>query len=274
MDIDVSIVMAYYNRRPLLFNTLRGIETQKNEGLEIVIVDDGSASEHEIFDVCDLFDLNIKLFRINPEDKKIDCPHFPTRLNSCIPYNLGFSKATGRNIIMQCPECIHNGNVVEYVKQHSKRNRYLVFSCYSINEGVLDSIMQGVDPSSVILPTNDKKPDANGANGWYAHSVFNPTMLHFCSSMNRDDLYDLGGFDERYANGLAYEDNELLMRIRKKNMKIIGIDEPFVIHQFHRSMFTDGWEKMSYMMKINSDRLYYTTGEEPYDVKQHNNIFK
>ena len=273
MDIDVSIVMAYYNRRPLLFNTLRGLESQKNDGLEIVIVDDGSASEHEIFDVCDLFDLNIKLLRIEPESKRINCKYFPVRLNSCVPYNLGFINASGQKIIMQCPECIHNGNIIEYTKQYLGKRDYFVFATYSINEAILGKIMNGENPAQAIKPINNRIPSGNGDTAWYAHSVYNPTMLHFCSAITKADLYDLGGFDERYAEGLAYEDNELLMRIRKKRMKVVGIDEPFVIHQFHHSMFTESRDKMSDMMRINGERFFKTPEKESYDVKKYNKIF-
>lgn len=274
MDIEVSIVMAYYNRRPLLLNTLRGLEAQGNTNTEIVLVDDGSSPEHEVFDVPAMFDLNIKLLHIHPKEKIINSKFFPIRLNSCIPYNLGFANASGSKIIMQCPECIHNGNVVQYTKENLGDNDYFVFACYSTDKDVGDRILAGEDPSKAIRPLNHRKPLKNGDNAWYTHSQYNPTMLHFCSAMTKKDLYDLGGFDERYADGLAYEDNELLARINKKHMRIRGVDDPFVIHQHHFSMFTRDKDAMGGMMLVNWRKMKKTESSNFYDVKKYNNIFR
>lgn len=39
----------------------------------------------------------------------------------------------------------------------------------------------------------------DGLDCWYNHSVTNPKGYHFCSAITRKNLYDLGGFDERFA---------------------------------------------------------------------------
>ena len=266
--------MAYYNRRPLLFNTLRGLEAQKNDGLEIVIVDDGSTSEHEIFDVCDLFDLNIKLLRIEPGDKKITNPYADTRQNPCIPFNLGFKQAIGRAVVLQNPECIHVGNLVSHVRSNIGANKYLSYACYSIDFRNTGRITGGEEPAKVIIPINNATHKANCDNAWYNHSKYNPSLLHFCSAMTRDDLYDLGGFDERYSNGLAYDDNDFLMRVQRKGMRIVQIDQPFVIHQAHKSAFPGDWATMGKMMAINHDILQKARKETGWDVKKYNNVLK
>ena len=56
---------------------------------------------------------------------------------------------------------------------------------------------------------------------------------HFCSAMTKEDLDDLGGFDMRYAQGVGYDDNDFIYRVRLKGMTTKIIDNPFVIHQYH-----------------------------------------
>ena len=47
----------------------------------------------------------------------------------------------------------------------------------------------------------------------------------------------MGGFDERYAKGIAFDDNEILLRIKRKGLTINIVDDPFVVHQHHYSEF-------------------------------------
>ena len=43
----------------------------------------------------------------------------------------------------------------------------------------------------------------------------------------------LNGFDERLANGVAYEDNMFLHQIHNLGLRIDFIDDPMVYHQWH-----------------------------------------
>ena len=70
-------------------------------------------------------------------------------------------------------------------------------------------------------------------NGWYNHSIYNPNAFHFTSAITMKDLEELGGFDERYADGIGYDDMDLIARIRRKGMSVEIVDDPYVIHQAH-----------------------------------------
>jgi hypothetical protein len=52
--------------------------------------------------------------------------------------------------------------------------------------------------------------------------------------MFRSDVERVGGFDERYAPGLAYEDDEFLARVKRAGITVQIIDNPFVVHQKHK----------------------------------------
>src|SRR5574338_471661 len=97
----LSIVLPYHNRKSLLFNTLKSLEYYGGD-TEIIIVDDGSSSEHQVYDAQELFpSLNIRLI-VNKRDCKWRTP--------TIAYNTGFKAVTGDTILINCAECMHVGN--------------------------------------------------------------------------------------------------------------------------------------------------------------------
>ncbi len=230
----VSIVTTYYNRRKLFYNTLKTIEQSKYKDLvEIIAVDDASNDNNRIDDFPDLFNLDIKVIRIEQENK--------WWVNPCIPFNIGFKNVNTDIVILQNPECMHFGDIIEYTINNIKDNLYLNYGCYSVDNLITERISKinfngnSINNSigKLIFPLNNKGVLSDGTTAWYNHSKYRPHKLHFCSAIMKKDLDDLGGFDERYAKGIAFDDNDFLLRIQRKNINIEMIDKPFVIHQFH-----------------------------------------
>jgi GT2 family glycosyltransferase len=229
-----SVVTAFYNRRALFLTTLQSLAASplKHE-LEVIVVDDASRAGEQIDDVPDLFDLDITVVKVRAEDK--------WWRNPCIPFNIGFNRARGDIVIIQNPECVHCGDILGTALRQIKPRTYLNFGCYSADEE-LTRRLRAVDFAAsdlparlrgVLQPLINRGTVGDGETGWYNHSKHKATRLHFCSAIRRDDLMALGGFDERYANGMAFDDNELLARIVRGGMNVQVIDSPFVVHQFH-----------------------------------------
>jgi glycosyltransferase involved in cell wall biosynthesis len=231
----ISIVTAFYNRKKLFHNTLKTIEQSKFKDLvEIIVVDDASNDNNRIDDFPNLFKLDIKVIRVEPKDK--------WWVNPCIPFNIAIKAAKNDIIIIQNPECMHFGEIIEYTLNNMKDNLYLSFGAYSIDEFNTNKINKiNFDSPTcknqigkIISPLKDGPLLKDGTNAWYNHSVYRPLMLHFCNAIMKKDLDDLGGFDERFAPGFAWDDNEFIWRIKNiKKMDTKIIDRPFVIHQFH-----------------------------------------
>lgn len=196
----ISIVMAYYNRLEQFKNTLDSILMGTiREDTELVIVDDASKESERLDEF--VWDMEwIKLIRIEPKNK--------CWVNPCIPYNIGFNKAIGDKIIIQNPECSHIGDIVGYVENNLTDQNYLTFSCKAFDQ-------------------------SGRFKMWYNHPTINPTNLHFCSAITKKNLDLLGGFDERYADGMCYDDNEFLHRVKRLGLKIECIEIPYVKHQWH-----------------------------------------
>ena len=89
-----------------------------------------------------------------------------------------------------------------------------------------------------LLESLPQRPYIGGtALGWYNHSRFRPVHFHFCSAMTRSNMAKLNGFDERYAHGIGYDDDELIARVRILGLKLTITDDVSVIHQYHKSLW-------------------------------------
>jgi GT2 family glycosyltransferase len=182
---------------------------------ELIIVDDAST----IPLVCD----EAKIIRIEPDEKWYH--------NPCVPYNRAFKEAKGGIIIIQNPECYHVGDILAYARDRARKGLYLSFACYALSLYDTAAFRNGRWP--VI---HDRVFGRLGNNGWYNHRQHRPVGFHFCSAIMKEDLDAIGGFDERYAGGIGYDDDDLVKRIRKHGMRIDIVENPYVLHQFHEPM--------------------------------------
>lgn len=122
-DPNISIVMAYHNRKDQTITTLDTISKSNIKNFEVIIVDDGSDEEHSLKNIISNYYFKIKLLVIKKNQK--------TWSNSCVPYNIGFKLAKGNIIIIQNPEVSHIGDVIKYVSDNIHDGKYMVFSVFS-----------------------------------------------------------------------------------------------------------------------------------------------
>ncbi|MCX8533625.1 glycosyltransferase family 2 protein [Chryseobacterium luquanense] len=224
----ISIVTAYYNRRELFIRTLESIKNQNHKSsFEVIAVDDGS-DEHERLEDLTAEYLFLKIIRLEKKNKWYS--------NSCVPFNIGFKAAKGDKIIIQNPECLHYGNVLDYVEKNLTDTDYLCFSCFSLDKEITDNLddrLQNKHFIEQLISSNALIHGKDGRNGWYSHSEYRPMPFHFCTAITNKNLKKLGGFDELFSLGIAYDDNEFLCRINKKKLNVRFIDNEIVLHQNH-----------------------------------------
>ena len=253
----VTVVMTFWNRKTQLINTLKSIR-QYGHDVKVIVVDDASTNGDDILYLQD-------------KDTKVITMKNKTWINPCIPFNTGFAQVDTDIVILQNAECMHNGDVVGHALSNIGKNIYLNYSALSIGDSMTKEITAGGNVADIVAPYMDKSFESNSWIGWYNHPKYRPKMYHFCSAIMRGDLYDLGGFDERFADGSAYDDDELIARIRKKGMDIRIIERPFVVHQFHEQ-FRPG--DVRELMKINKVKLDRTCAQNGHDVKRYNKIYR
>jgi glycosyltransferase involved in cell wall biosynthesis len=232
---DISIVMSYFNRKDQIINTLDNFENKyKKYKFEVIIVDDNSKEDEKLNNLIKKYSFDIKLITITAEEKR-------DRTNPCSAYNKGFSKASGKIIIIQNPECYHVGNILEYTLKNMKEEDYFSYSCFTANTKELtiellnsENIFNKIQDKTFLARNQKPECDLN----WYNHptKIDRNTGYHFCSAIYKSKLDLIQGFDERFSNGSCFDDDELLLAIKynlRLNIKIIPPEKCFVIHQFH-----------------------------------------
>ena len=225
--MKVSIVLSYINRKKLFYETLKSIEKTKHNDFEVIAVDDCSTPEERIEEFMTEFPF-LKVIRLEPENKWYH--------NTCVQYNIGIQAVQGDIIILQNAECLHVHDIISYMNEKINDSNYISASAYGLDPVGTSQLPEhrGSDTLSSFFSSLPQRPYTGGDNpGWYNHSRFRPVFFHFCSAISRSNMEKLGGFDERYAHGTAYEDNEIIMRIRRLGLKMSIADDVSVIHQWH-----------------------------------------
>lgn len=214
---NISIAMAYHNRLSQLGFTLSRLRHFNFEG-EIVVCDDFSVESQNASLLSAQFqDLDIKV--ISPNFKAINPAH---------AFNVALQNCSKDIIILQNPECCWVGDVATFCESQLQQGQYVAFGCLWVDK-----------LESQELGNIDDLRSVKGKM-WVNHSKIDPRGLHFCAALHKDDLNSKlgGGFDERFNEGLWYDDNELLFRV-KQELEFRIADEPYVLHQFHEKT----WEQ-------------------------------
>ena len=166
-------------------------------------MDDNSNDENRLEEEINKYSFPINLIVISAEEKG-------SRINPCTAYNRGFKEAKGKIIMIQNPECLHLGNLLDYIKNNFEYDKYISFPCYNSNNYTLNEyIYSNYDKLTInnieTLTSNFNEDDnVNGFPIWYQHPVISDKILHFCTVIDSEYLKILGGFNEEYKNGAGY----------------------------------------------------------------------
>jgi GT2 family glycosyltransferase len=233
--MKISIATSYYNRKPQFINTLKTIQrSAKIDDVELIVVDDCSSEQHQLHDIPEKFPF-VKVITLKSEDRWYT--------NPCVPFNKAIKEATGDVIVLQNPECLHVGDILSDIVNKVTDKNYLTYGVYSINEQISkhlydlpydhEHIFSMI--KSQIMPMNNVNYVHEGHACWYNHSIYRPAGYHFVSAMLKSNMDKLNGFDERYSNGIGFDDDEFLYRVKLLGLNVEIHDEPFAIHQWHYS---------------------------------------
>jgi hypothetical protein len=233
--MKISIVTSYYNRKSQFINTIETIKHSKQiDNTELIVVDDCSSPEHRLEDILEKYPF-IKLIRLESKDRWYT--------NPCVPFNKGIKESSGDIIVMQNPECLHVGDILSDLVNKIDDDKYITQAVYSLDKFNTEKISKlDYNDSNVfdkikneILPMNNSTYIAEGKDCWYNHSKYRAASYHFLGAITKNNMNKLNGFDERYSNGIGYDDDELLFRIKLLGLNIQIHDDPFAIHQWHYS---------------------------------------
>ena len=235
MTARISVTMAYYQRPDLLRNSLWAYHHLHpgRDDVEFVVVDDKSAEElkakpvvEELRDVLD-----IKLFY--REDK--------TGTNPAQPINISVKQASGETLVITNPETLPLTPILDQLDAAGvPQGSYMIAPCYSVSEEK-QKIIAGLDPTKPSfvddirerLQMNDRQAVRDGDDAWYVPPRLCPRALYFFAAMPRADFIDIGGIDEDYQMGYAWEDTDFINRLAMKGTQMSFLDGAVVLHQHH-----------------------------------------
>lgn len=215
----ISICMTHLNRKNQLLNTLQSIHDQDVKNLvEVIIVDDVSVEPLSYKDIED-FDLDIKLITISTKNK--------WWINPVVAFNTAFHFIHGEIVIIQNAECLHATNIIQYVIDNLQKNQYIAMSAIALSKESSEKITRQTKMEDIDL--NNHK--------WYCHSEHRPDPLNFCAAIFTDDLRKVGGFDNRYAEGMWSDDTAFLTTLKKFGIQTKIEDNQLVFHQWHEDVW-------------------------------------
>jgi GT2 family glycosyltransferase len=214
-----SIIMPYHRRAGQLHNTLVSFchFYGKRDDFEVVIVEDRKNRENPV-DNATLRKV-IKDFKGNLEIKLIQSDW--GEYNPAPLFNDGADYASGEFFVITSPECMHRSDVLGGFDEEFMDNpeAYVVCACESAQNSRL------YIESYINFNYQHHR--------WYQHSVYRPTRYHFCSALSRDSWREIGGFDERFGKGIAYDDNDFKKSIEKAGLIFRDRDDLLVVHIEH-----------------------------------------
>lgn len=211
--MKVIIVITYFERFFQLCKTLESIRSYSD--CDIIVMDDHSEVP------LSLEEHGVEV--ITTRKKRWDCV-------AAIPANRGLQRAIDKAadaVIIQGAECYHIGAIVEHVRNRLTEKNYLSYGCYSIDKEATFQSWNGV--------TLDRGAKSNGENGWYNHPSLRPNGYHWCSVATTKNWIKLNGFDERYSEGIAMGDENLIQRVKLLGLEVKIPAYPYVVHQWHYS---------------------------------------
>lgn len=213
-----SILMPYYRKRTLHNTFLSFSHHYKGrEDYEVIVMEDHkNISEREEHGA--LLDI------INSFSSRINIRHIETNFNGCYApsrlFNTGARNANGDFFVLTNPECFHLTDVLKGFDLELTRdpNVYVVAACINASYNGIINKFEDFKYEAII---------------WYQHSRHNNRRLHFCSVISKKLYNKIGGFDEAYAGGFQYDDNDFLRTIFANNIAVITKDDLIVVHMKH-----------------------------------------
>ncbi len=217
--------MPYIDRAPQLWNTLLSyVHFYKGrQDFEIIIIEDPKQTHEQRIEMTKV----VKRFSNDLFIRVI--PSKTITYNPASHYNLGVDAAWGKFIILTNPECMHSVDVLKGFEYHDNEG-YIICSCRN-RKSIVDypQTYEGI-----ILQKIWGEPD------WYHHSKAQRAPYHWCTQISKENYLLIGGFDEKYSDGIAFEDLDFLDKVRRSRMRMHFKDNLITVHQQHNKMIIEG----------------------------------
>jgi hypothetical protein len=238
--------MTSSNRSRQVYFTLKTIEKSSFKHIHVIIVDD-SKEDPIIKEYINGYAFHIDLIYIRSENK--------TWINPVVNYNLGFRFIKGSKVVIQNAEVCYIGDILAWISNNVNDNNYYSFDVRAISSFENNEIIYNTDN----LTTNiyEKNIFHTWEDGWY-HGRKKISNYHFLTSITKNTFELIKNFSYDYTFGINFDDNDFLLKIKSKNIKIINIfhDEYNLggIHLYHTSSYLK-WRNIESNLEIYNKKL-------------------
>ena len=242
----ISIVMTSSNRSRQVYYTLKTIEKSSFKHIHVIIIDD-SDIDPIVKNMINGYSFHIDLIYIQSENK--------TWINPVVNYNIGFRFIKGSKVVIQNAEVCYIGDILGWIANNVNDNKYYSFDVRSICS---------FENNEIVYNTENLKTDIYEKNifhtwegGWY-QGRNNIKNYHFLTAITRTTFELIKNFSYDYTFGINFDDNDFLLKIKSKNIKIINIfhDEYNLggIHLYHTSSYLK-WKNIESNLEIYNKKL-------------------
>jgi hypothetical protein len=216
--VHVSYIIPHNGREELLAFNLKSLLCQTVKNFEIIVIDNSSqkANIKKAVDEFRQAGLNIKLFFVDPRlcPFSHDGNKFEGKFNPAIQQNVGVKKANGKIIVLTSPEVVNASTNVENIIKKFENNKSKLLLGW-IDEmkkehfGIIMKNNYNLDKMKWVCRNNVRNLISGGA--WCKEGQWRPT-LYFLGSMLKNDFVRIGGIEELFMAGVAWEDDEFSRR--------------------------------------------------------------
>ena len=212
MHKKYSFLMPYHDRADQLEQTLASFDRLYGDrrDWEVVLIVDVKTMD----DALARLKLEALLFRDSgATPMKVRHSKDPT-FNPAPHYNEAAVQADGMFLVLTSPEVQHATDVLAGLDREfaADPDQYVVCACEALTE--------------------------DGAHDrWYQHGEHRDRRYHFCSAIRRTQFWRVGGFDETFAGGFAYDDDDWLAQVEQAGLRVTVRDDLLTQHQWHRKPY-------------------------------------
>ena len=265
-----TVIAAFYNEIDYLRLVLAGFERQSEKDFEFIVADDGSKQEI----VKDLESLSketpFPLIHIWQEDKGF-------RKNKIL--NKAVATANSKYIIFIDADCIPHSRFVEEHISYSEKGNCLTGRRVNLSH----KYTQILTPQKVKEGLIEKNNFALIKDGLFGESFYVEKGFYFKSrslrkifnkkrrgllgcnfSLNKEDMLNINGFDERYEAPSIGEDSDVQFRLELNGIKIVSLNHIAVQYHLYHKLLERPQENLTLFNKIKEENLAFT----PFGIKK------
>jgi glycosyltransferase involved in cell wall biosynthesis len=261
---NATVIAAFYNKIDYLRLVLAGFERQSEKDFEFIVADDGS--KQEIVKELEFLSKGISfpLIHIWQEDKGF-------RKNKIL--NKAIATANSNYIIFIDADCIPHSRFVEEHISYSEKGNCLTGRRVNLSH----KYTQILSPQKVKEGFIEKNNFALIKDGLFGESFYVEKGFYFKSrllrkifnrkergllgcnfSLNKEDILNINGFDERYEAPSIGEDSDVQFRLELNKIKIVSLNHIAVQYHLYHKLLERPQGNLTLFNKIKVEKLAFT----------------